>query len=154
MMDAVLSGPYWLWIVLGVALVGLEMFIASFTVLWFGLGALVVGLILLAAPTLVLPWQLLLWLVFSIGFAVFWFRYFKPRMVDKTKAGIPREAVIGITGQVIRPPREHRRGLVRFTTPVLGDDEWEFICEDVVAPGDRVAIREVSGNTLIVHRRG
>lgn len=154
MMDTVLNGPYWLWIVLGVLLVGLEMFIASFTVLWFGLGALLVGLILLAAPTLDLHWQLLIWLVASIGFAVFWFRFFKPRMVDKTKAGVSREAVVGITGQVIRPPKNTQRGLVRFTTPVLGDDEWEFICEDVVQPGDRVAIREVSGNTLIVNRRG
>ncbi|MEN9806535.1 MAG: hypothetical protein RL756_1055 [Pseudomonadota bacterium] len=154
MFETVISGPYWLWILLGVVLVGLEMFLASFTVLWFGLGAIVVGLVLLAAPALALQWQLLLWLTCSIGFGVFWFRYFKPKMVDKTKAGVAREAIIGITGQVIRPPSSSRRGLVRFTTPVLGDDEWEFICEDTVAPGDRVAIRELSGNTLIVNRRG
>jgi membrane protein implicated in regulation of membrane protease activity len=39
---------------------------------------------------------------------------------------------------------------MRFTTPVLGDDEWDFICDTEVALGDRVHIKEISGNTLIV----
>jgi hypothetical protein len=45
---------------------------------------------------------------------------------------------------------EHSRGKVRFTTPVLGDDEWDFICDIDVSIGDRVYIKEISGNTLIV----
>jgi hypothetical protein len=36
---------------------------------------------------------------------------------------------------------------------VLGDDEWEFICDEPVALGDRVMITEISGNTLIVKKR-
>jgi inner membrane protein len=39
---------------------------------------------------------------------------------------------------------------VRFSTPVLGDDEWEFICEQSVDVGDRVHIKDFSGNSLIV----
>ena len=34
---------YWHWLVLGVVLIVAEIFIPSFTILWFGLGALVVG---------------------------------------------------------------------------------------------------------------
>jgi inner membrane protein len=43
--------------------------------------------------------------------------------------------------------------LVRFTTPLLGAEEWPFICQQTVAVGDRVAVNDISGNTLIVIKR-
>jgi len=141
---------YWHWIVLGIALALAEIFLASFMLLWFGLAAIVVGIILAIFPAMSLEFQLLLWILFSLGFAVFWFQYFRPKMVDKTKAGIAREAHIGESGTVIKEPMEGVRGVVRFPTPVLGDDEWEFICEQEVAAGDRVHIKDFSGNCLIV----
>jgi hypothetical protein len=153
-MDATAFTPeYWHWIVLGVGLALLEIYLASFTVLWFGLGAVIVGFLLLLFPSAPFSVQLFTWLVASGAFAVLWFKYFKPQMVDKTKAGVAREAVIGEVGQVIRAPAPPSRGLVRFTIPVLGDDEWEFICEEPVATGDRVAIKDFSGNTLVVTKR-
>jgi len=141
---------YWHWLILGIALALAEIFFASFTVLWFGLGAILVGLLLLLFPSMTFEVQLLVWILFSAGFAVFWFRYFRPKMVDKTKAGIAREAAIGEAGTVIKVPTERKRGLVRFSTPILGDDEWEFICEQEIAAGDRVHIKDFSGNCLIV----
>ena len=72
------------------------------------------------------------------------------QMVDKTMAGIAREAAIGESGKVVKVPTEGSRGIVRFTTPLLGDDEWDFISEGDVELGDRVHIKDISGNTLIV----
>jgi len=141
---------YWHWLVLGIVLMGLEIFIPSFTVFWFGLGALVVGLVLLVSSDMGFTGQVLIWTLSSIGFTVLWFKYFKPRMVDKTTAGIAREAAIGESGQVIKVPSENARGKVRFASPLLGDDEWDFISESRVQLGDRVHIKEISGNTLIV----
>ncbi|MGR9106300.1 MAG: NfeD family protein [Gammaproteobacteria bacterium] len=141
---------YWHWLLGGIGLALAEMFLASFTVLWFGLGAILVGILLAIFPSMPLSLQLFLWIVFSAGFAIFWFQYFRPLMVDKTKAGIARDAAIGESGTVIKSPREGSRGIVRFTTPILGEDEWEFICEQTVAEGDRVRIKDFSGNTLIV----
>jgi len=143
---------YWHWLVLGLLLIIAELFIPSFTIFWFGLGALLVGVLLLIVPSLPLTGQLLLFALASIAFTFLWFRYLKPLMSDRTKAGIAREAAIGETGQVIQAPVEGRRGMVRFTTPLLGDDEWPFICEQPVTIGDRVMVREISGNTLIVER--
>ena len=37
---------YWHWLVIGMLLVVAEIFVPSFTVLWFGLGALLVGCLL------------------------------------------------------------------------------------------------------------
>jgi len=140
----------WHWLVLGILLVIMEIFIPSFTVLWFGLGALVVGVVLWPLPELPLAAQLLIWIVASCLFTILWFKYFKPRMIDKTTAGIAREAAVGESGQVIKVPAGERRGVVRFAIPILSADEWEFICEQDVAVGDRVFIKEFSGNTLIV----
>lgn len=141
---------YWQWLVFGILLIIAELFIPSFTIIWFGLSALSVGVLLWVLPTLTLTLQILLWAIFSALMAAFWFLVMKPRMLDKTRAGMSREALLGETGQVIRTPEGDRRGLVRFSKPLLGSDEWTFICDEPVHLGDRVQIRDVSGNTLVV----
>ena len=144
---------YWYWLVFGMLLIIAEIFIPSFTVLWFGLGAIIVALILWLVPDMAVSWQLFVWAIASIVFTVLWFKFFKPLMTDRTKAGISREAVLGESGQVIKTPEADRRGIVRFTTPLLGSDEWPFICEQEVVSGDRVFVKDVSGNTLMVEKR-
>jgi membrane protein implicated in regulation of membrane protease activity len=144
---------YWHWVVFGMLLILAELVVPSFTIFWFGLGALLMAPLVWLLPELTLNLQLVLWAIGSGLFALAWFRLLRPMMRDRTKAGISREAVLGETGQVIEAPQVGRRGRVRFTTPVLGDDEWEFICEQPVEVGDRVVITEISGNTLIVRKR-
>ncbi len=144
---------YWHWLALGMALLIAELFLASFFVFWFGLGALAVGAVLWFAPGLDLTWQLLGWTVSSGLLTLAWFRYLRPLMKDRTQAGNARAAAIGEAGRVLRAPHGDKRGVVRFTTPILGDDEWEFICTTPVATGDRVYVKEFSGNTLIVEKR-
>ena len=46
-----------------------------------------------------------------------------------------------------------RRGLLRFAAPVLGAEEWPFICSDQIDAGDRAVVKDVSGNTLIVSKK-
>ena len=142
----------WHWLVLGMLMILAELAVPSFTIFWFGLGGLLVAAVLWLAPNLSLAVQLLVWALSSIAFAVFWFKLFRPLMADRTKAGIALEAVRGEIGQVIRAPLDDQRGVVRFTTPLLGDDEWSFICDEPVAVGERVTVKDVSGNTLIVSR--
>ena len=105
---------YWHWLILGLLLIIAELFIPSFTIFWFGLGALLVGVLLLLIPSLPLTGQLLLFALASILFTYLWFRYLRPLMSDRTKAGLSREAALGETGQVIQVPVEGRRGMVRF----------------------------------------
>lgn len=141
---------YWYWLVFGMILILLELAIPSFTIFWFGLGALAVGLLLLLVPGLSLTLQVLVWVIASAAFVLFWFKVLKPRMTDKTTSGIAREAVLGETAMVTRVPEGDRRGEIRFSVPMLGSDIWPFICDDEVAVGDRVAVREISGNTMLV----
>lgn len=145
----------WHWLVLGMALMLLELVVPSFTIFWFGLGAMVVAGALWIVPNLPLGRQIFIWAVGSIGFTVLWFKVIRPRMEDRTKAGVALEAIRGQTGRVIVAPREGARGMVRFTVPLLGDEEWQFICEDgEVRIGDAVVVQDVSGNTLIVKKLG
>lgn len=143
---------YWHWLVFGMLLIMAEIFVPSFTIFWFGLGGLVVAGLLLLSSGISISVQLFTWAIASCAFTLLWFKFVRPRMTDRTRAGIAREAAIGETGQVIREPAPGRRGMVRFSTPLLGSDEWPFICNTSVALGDRVTVAEFSGNTLMVKK--
>ena len=143
---------YWHWIVFGVVLMLAEIALTTFFVLWFGVAAVAVGLILFVFPHIGLSWQILVWTVLSTILAALWFRYLKPLSIDRTKAGLSREAIVGEVGQVIQAPSEDRRGRLRFPAPILGNDEWTIISNQAVANGDRVRVVDVVGNSLLVER--
>jgi membrane protein implicated in regulation of membrane protease activity len=143
---------YWHWLVFGMILIMAELFIPSFTILWFGLGGLVVAGLMLLFSGISVSWQLFIWAIASCGFTFLWFRFIRPKMTDRTRAGLSREAAIGETGQVIRKPDNGQRGMVRFATPLLGSEEWPFICDSAVDIGDRVRVTDISGNTLVVKK--
>ncbi len=145
---------YWHWIVLGIALVICEAFLASFFVLWLGVAAIIIGAVLFVFPDISPTWQILGWSLLSAALAWAWFKFLKPLSIDKTKAGLAAEAIIGETGQVLSPPNGERRGTLRFPRPLLGTDEWQFIYEgeDELKAGDRVSVKSISGNSLIVKK--
>jgi len=140
----------WYWLVFAMILIMSELIVPSFTIIWFGLGALFVAAILWMVPHLSLSLQLFSWTVASILFTILWFKVFKVKMEDRTKAGLSLEAVLGESGLVVKPSNAGSRGVVKFTTPVLGSEEWAFICHEDARIGDRVQVVDVSGNTMIV----
>ncbi len=141
---------YWHWLIFGLCLALAEIMLLSFVTLWFGLSAIVVGLLLLIMP-FSFTLQLLLWIMLSIFIVYAWFKCVSPHFKNKSFSGMAREGMIGQTGIVIEYNSLHEgRGTLRFSVPILGNDEWQFICTDKVELGDRVLVREFSGNTLIV----
>ena len=140
----------WHWFVLGVALMILELILPMFAALWFGLAAMVVGVIVLLFPNMSFAGQIWLWIILSIACTVLWFKLIKPLSIDKTKAGLPREATIGQIGIVIQIGLVHDQVRVRFTLPVLGADEWNCRSLDSIKVGDRVIVTDISGNDLVV----
>lgn len=144
---------YWHWLVIGMVLMALEIFMPTFTALWFGAGAVLVGVLLLLIPSLSLAWQVGVWSIASVVATWAWFRFFRNKSPDRTLAGLGREALLGETALVVQAPLGERRGILRFATPKLGAEEWQFLCADSVSTGDRVVVEDVSGNTLIVARR-
>jgi len=143
---------YWHWIVFGIALMLCEMFLASFFILWFGAAAVIIGTVVFLFPSLSESWQIFLWTILSSVLVFAWFKYLKPLSIDKTKAGLSRERIVGEVGQVLSPPNGEKRGILRFPAPLMGADEWLFISQDTLAAGDRVSVTDFSGNTLIVKK--
>ena len=143
---------YWHWIVFGVALMLSEIALTTFFILWFGVAAIVVGVLLFFVPAISVSGQIFLWTVLSSVLAFAWFKYLKPLSIDRTKAGLSREAIVGEVGQVIVAPAGERRGRMRFSVPVLGADEWTIIAKEPVVDGDRVRVVDVSGNALLVEK--
>ena len=147
-----LAFEYWQWIVFGIALMLSEIFIGSFFIVWFGAAAVVVGLLILPLPNMSGTAQLVIWAISSASFSLAWFKLIKPLNIDKTKAGLSKEALLGEIGQVLQVPSGDKRGKVRFPAPVLGSDEWLIISHETVSMGDRVSVVDLSGNALIVKK--
>ena len=142
----------WHWVVLGLFLSGLEIFMASFTILWFGIAAVIVGIIAFIIPGLSIEAELALWLIGSIALAIFWFKVIVPKSVNKTMSGLPREAMLGQIGTVSVVPSADRVGVIRFPMPILGSDEWRVRSTDILVIGDRVTVIDILGNELLVKK--
>lgn len=141
---------YWHWMIFGLALALLEIMLFSFVALWFGLSALIVGLLLWLLP-LSFTMQLTIWIILSIFIVFSWFKWVSPLLKNKSFSGMAKESMLGQMGTVIEYNSAHEgRGTLRFSAPILGADEWQFICTESVEVGSRVTVREFSGNTLIV----
>lgn len=144
---------WWHWLSFGLVLISAELFIPSFTIIWFGIGACLVGLFLYLFPGASFTIQLFVWTAASSVLTFLWFRLLKPKMVDKTTAGMSREAILGEVGMVVKSnasPLE--RGRVRFTLPVLGAEEWDYTCADLLQPGDHVRVSGIDGHVLKVEK--
>lgn len=140
----------WHWFVLGILLILSELLLPAFAALWFGIGAILVGILYWMFPMMGLTTQILTWIALSILCTLAWFKFIKPLSIDKTKAGLSREATIGQIGMVIQTNLENEQIRVRFPMPVLGSDEWECRTLDQVQVGDRVRVVDILGNDLVV----
>ena len=139
----------WHWFVLGILLILSELLLPAFAALWFGIAAIVVSLLFWLFPSMSFTAQMVSWIVLSIACTVLWFKYIKPLSIDRTKAGLSREATIGQTGMVILN-LEHDMVKVRFQMPLLGSDEWDCRTTAAVNIGDRVRVTDILGNQLVV----
>ena len=140
----------WHWFVLGILLIISELFLTAFAALWFGVAAVVVSILLWLFPSMSFTFQIICWITLSIICTVVWFKFVKPLSIDKTKAGLPREATIGQVGMVIQTGLNHDQIRVRFPMPVLGSDEWNCRSLIPVQVGDRVRVTDILGNDLVV----
>ena len=141
----------WHWLLFGIALIVLEIFAPSFTIFWFGLAAIVVSALFWLIPSLALPVQIVIWVILSILITLAWFKFIRPLFnKDHTKAGLPREATIGQVGMVIGLIPEHNEAKVRFAMPILGADEWTCRLLKPTQVGERVVVKDILGNQLVV----
>ncbi len=143
---------WWYWMLAGFCLIGLELIIPSFTIIWFGLGALLVGLLVALVPFMPDWLQVLLWAAASITFTALWFKYLKPKG-DRTHAGLSKEGIVGESGIIIKGTSDSfGKGTVRFRISILGADEWTCFADEVLKIGDTVQVEDIEGQILKVRK--
>ncbi|MBZ0253323.1 MAG: NfeD family protein [Candidatus Methylomirabilis sp.] len=141
----------WMWVAAGIVLALAELAIPSFTIVWFGLGAILVGALAWLGAVESLKVQILLWAALSTALTVLWFRYLKPK--TKTLSGESKASVVGAAGVVKSAVNDDfHTGVVRFPVSVLGSDEWTFVADEALAPGDRAVVVDVVGEKLKVRK--
>lgn len=144
-----MSVLWWHWVVLGVALMVLELAAPGLVLFWFGLGALAVAALSAIAPDLSLTVQLAAWTLLSAAMLALWFRIVRPGL-HKSRIGLSSADVVGETGLLVRDVEPFGRGSVRFQKPVLGSEVWECIADEALRSGDRVRVLAIEGNLFKV----
>ncbi|WP_216634324.1 NfeD family protein [Moraxella atlantae] len=141
----------WHWFILGFILMILELFVGAWVCLTSGIAALSVGLLVWLFGLSILP-ATLLWLVLAAILTWLSIAYIRPKMRNRTTAGLGAGSIIGQTGMVIYAPTAAQIGKVRFSVPIFGADEWQCRSQyDLpLQIGERVVVVDVIGNELLV----
>lgn len=140
----------WHWLVFGLILITLELFLPTFAIMWFGAAAVAVAVVAWLLPIGVFA-QVIVWLLLSVAFMAAWFYWLRPwRLARQVPSALLTQAM-GEVGMVIVKPMPQKLGTVRFSVPVLGAEEWP--CRNEVGElneGDRVQVTGVGDGHLVV----
>lgn len=139
----------YLWIVLGLAIMSLELFMPGFIIVFFGLGAVITGLLLVFLP-LGVNTQLLLFTVISIVLLVAFRRmaqgYFVGRVANTNTTGAPMEKFDGETAVVTEDIIPNSpKGKVEFHGSF-----WNADADMQLVKGQKVTVLERRNLTLKV----
>lgn len=144
---------WWHWLALGLLLIGSELLLPAFYLIWFGLGALLTGLVVALVP-LGMTGQLVLWSVASTAMVAAWMKFF--RNPDRTHAGQAKEGALGVVGLVTRDVgelgQEISQGEILFQRPVLGSDRWPVVADHPIPAGAKARVVDVLGQTLKIEK--
>lgn len=90
---------YWHWLLLGIALMSMEMLLpAAMIFMWPGIAALMIGVMMAFVPHLMPLYQIGLWLILSLVFITEWIKYCQghpPKPVVRRNTRLPGEELIG-----------------------------------------------------------
>lgn len=142
---------YWHWFVLGAVLIITEVFVPGFVFLWFGISAIVIA-ILSKYVVISFTMQLLLWAVLSVAAFFVLKKLLAKDEHQKLSTPAAREALISQVGLVISANAGKPQGTLRFPSPVFGTDQWTFECDDDLDVGEKVIVKDICENALIVNK--
>ena len=134
---------FWHWMVLGVALVIIEVFAPGVFFLWLGISAGIVGIVLWLIPGLGWEYQLLLFAILSVASVVIVRRYLTthPLESDEPNLNLRGHQYVGRTF-TLKEPVINGQGKIQ-----VDDSTWKISCDDCDA-GTKVVINGVDGVVL------
>jgi len=123
---------YWIWGILGLTLLGVEMLTGTLYILWFAVAALLLSLVTWLYPAMPMTWQLLV---------------YNERDYN---VGQSQGDEIGLVGEVIATILPHQAGRIRFAQGVMGSKEWNAVSDQTIEIGQQATIVAIEGNALRV----
>lgn len=140
---------FWHWWAFGIALIVVEVFAISTTILlWPAISAFLIGLILLVDPGFDWRYQLLVFAVLSVASSIGWQMWLRkhPTQTDHPMLNTRGRSYVG-RRVTLTEPLENGRGRVR-----IDDTWWQASAEDnqTLAVGVTVEVSDTDGATLIV----
>ncbi len=140
-------GP-WLWWIIGLALLILEIILPGVFMLWFGIAAIIVGTISLTVGESVFwPWQaqVIAFAVLSLISAIIGRKYFYSTHPDTDQPNL-NERGAQMIGKIstLSDPLENGAGRIK-----LGDTIWRVVGPDLPA-GSKVKVVDIDAGTLRV----
>ena len=149
MMELMAGLGVWNWVILGLALLFLELLTPGFFLIWIGLAALATSLISFTGLDLIASWQsqLVIFLILAVIFVLIGRKYFNPRTQTSDEPLLNRRAdqLIGMRS-TLEEPIINGQGRARFN-----DTLWRITGPDLPA-GTTIIVREYLDGTLRVEK--
>lgn len=139
--------PVWLWAILGVVLLSVEMAIGTFDILWFGIAALLVAVAMWIFPEMSAAAQFMMFAFLSLTSLAIWRSHYK-KNEEHHRVGQSQGQEIGRIGTVIAACGPTKRGKISFAQGLMGDREWTAISDEDIGKGEEAQVAAVEGNTL------
>jgi len=139
----------WVWGVIGLVLLALEMVTVTFYVMWFGVAAIILAVLTWLMPGMSVAVQLFLFAILSIGSLFVWRTYYKKTSSD-SRIGQAQGEEIGRVGIIIEPVSATQNGRIQFSQGVMGSREWAAVANEAIEAGTQAEVIAVEGNSLRV----
>lgn len=141
------SMDVWKWLILGVALLVIEMLTGTLFILWPAIASIIVGIVVAILP---LGWemQLLLFAILTTAGLIWGEKYLRPRLNKNTENEDLNDRAKAMIGRRVEAITDFELGRGRVR---VGDTEWAATMETGDASkGQELRIISVSGASVVV----
>ena len=141
----------WMWGVLGLVLLAIEMGTGTIYILWFGIAALCLAIATWVFTTIPVAIQFAIFAALSIGSLAIWNLNYKKNETH-SRVGQAQGEEIGRVGTLIEACSPSQNGKIQFTQGLMGSREWPAISNETILKGTQARVVAVEGNALRVQR--
>ncbi len=139
---------YWHWLIFGIVLIVIEVFLPSAVFLWPGIAAILLGIISYAVPSLTPITLVLIWAFLSVGLAFGWQIYRKKYPAPSPVSTMNRRGSEYI-GRHYTLEHDIENGTGELN---VDDTRWKITSDTDLPKGQKVKVLSVDGTSLRVEK--
>lgn len=140
-----LGNIWWIWIIIGVIFLFIELLTTTFFGLWMAIAALFPAMLGFIKPDISTETQVIAWIIAMIVCAWLWYKYSKPDAPLKEL----EDALIGQIGVLAKGCDTKNTGIILLQKPVAGSTQWQCIANQGIPSDTRVIVIEQINDKLL-----